>query len=110
MSTFKQRAFPCGQGEEKACAILPGNLGQRGEDDESGTLNLITDAVRAEAAAQAQHGRVVSLALPVRPAPVISGPSAPAGDRTRTFLPIGPWTAASSRSTREFSAARRRHL
>ena len=57
---------------------LPSNWGRWGEDDEAGTLNLITDDVRARAAAEARSGRAVSLALPIRPAPIISGPFAPA--------------------------------
>jgi len=56
---------------------LPDNWGRWGEDDESGTLNLITDAVRARAAAEARTGQVVSLAMPVRPAPMVMGPFAP---------------------------------
>jgi hypothetical protein len=56
---------------------LPDNWGRWGEDDESGTLNLITDAVRARAAAEVRTGRAVSLAMPVRPTPVVMGPFAP---------------------------------
>jgi kynurenine formamidase len=56
---------------------LPDNWGRWGEDDESGTLNLITDAVRARAAAEVRTGRAVSLALPVSPAPILMGPFAP---------------------------------
>ena len=59
-------------------ADLPSNWGRWGENDESGTLNLITDAVRARAAAEAQHGRAVSLAQPIQPTPIIMGPFAPA--------------------------------
>jgi len=56
---------------------LPDNWGQWGEDDESGTLNLITDAVRERAAAEVRTGRTVSLAMPVTPAPIVMGPFAP---------------------------------
>ena len=56
---------------------LPSNWGRWGEDDESGTLNLITDAGRARAAAEVRTGRAVSLAMPVRPAPILMGPFAP---------------------------------
>jgi hypothetical protein len=56
---------------------LPDNWGLWGENDESGTLNLITDAVRARAAAEVCTGRAVSLAMPVSPAPVVMGPFAP---------------------------------
>lgn len=57
---------------------LPSNWGRWGEDDERGTLNLITGEARARGAAEARTGRTVSLALPIRPAPLISGPFAPA--------------------------------
>jgi kynurenine formamidase len=56
---------------------LPNNWGRWGEDDESGTLNLITDTVRARAAAEVRTGRAVSLAMPVSPAPIVMGPFAP---------------------------------
>jgi kynurenine formamidase len=57
---------------------LPSNWGRWGQDDESGTLNLITEDVRARAAAEVRCGRSVSLAQPIRTAPIISGPFAPA--------------------------------
>lgn len=56
---------------------LPSNWGRWGVDDELGTLNLITDSVRARAAEQVQTGRSVSLAMPVDPASMMSGPFAP---------------------------------
>jgi kynurenine formamidase len=56
---------------------LPDNWGRWGSDDELGTLNLITDDVRAKAAAEVQTGQWVSLAQPVTPNPMISGPFAP---------------------------------
>jgi kynurenine formamidase len=56
---------------------LPDNWGRWGSDDELGTLNLITDDVRAKAAAEVQTGRWASLALPITPNPMISGPFAP---------------------------------
>ncbi|WP_327401209.1 cyclase family protein [Streptomyces sp. NBC_01288] len=56
---------------------LPSNWGRWGADDELGTLNLITDETRARAAAEVRTGRSVSLALPIRPTPLISGPFAP---------------------------------
>ena len=46
---------------------LPSNWGRWGEDDELGTLNLITDGARARAAAEVRSGRAVSLALPIQP-------------------------------------------
>jgi kynurenine formamidase len=56
---------------------LPANWGRWGPDDELGTLNLITDDVRAKAAAEVRTGQWVSLALPITPNPMISGPFAP---------------------------------
>lgn len=56
---------------------LPDNRGRWGADDELGTLNLITDEVRARAVAQARTGRWVSLAMPVDPASMMGGPFAP---------------------------------
>ncbi|GAA3310910.1 cyclase family protein [Streptomyces cinereospinus] len=57
---------------------VPTNWGRWGPDDESGTLNFITDEARARGVAAATTGRVVSLAFPVRPAPLV-GP-VPFGD------------------------------
>lgn len=62
----------------KEAGDLPTNWGRWGPDDESGTLNLITEAVRARAAAEVSSGRPVSLAQPIRPAPIVGGPFAPA--------------------------------
>lgn len=56
---------------------LPHNWGRWGDDDQLGTLNLITDEARARGAAEARTGRTVSLALPIQPMPLISGPFAP---------------------------------
>lgn len=49
------------------------NWGRWGEDDERGTLNLITPATRAAAARAVQHGIIHSLALPLG----ASGPQVP---------------------------------
>lgn len=57
---------------------LPSNWGRWGPDDEFGTLNLITEEVRARAVAQARTGRWVSLARPVDPASMMGGPFAAA--------------------------------
>ena len=57
--------------------VVPSNWGRWGDDDEAGTLNLITDEVRARAAAQVQLGRSVSLAMPVEPVSMLGGPFAP---------------------------------
>ncbi|MEW1659140.1 cyclase family protein [Streptomyces sp. NPDC093707] len=56
---------------------FPSNWGRWGTDDELGTLNLITEEARARGAAEARTGRAVSLAQPIRPAPLVSGPFAP---------------------------------
>ncbi|WP_328456471.1 cyclase family protein [Amycolatopsis sp. NBC_00438] len=56
---------------------LPDNWGRWGTGDELGTLNLITDEVRATAATEVRTGRWVSLALPITPNPMVSGPFAP---------------------------------
>jgi kynurenine formamidase len=54
---------------------IPDNWGRWGPDDELGTLNFITDEVRANAVMEAKVGRVVSLAMPVTPAPFAAGPT-----------------------------------
>lgn len=56
---------------------VPSNWGRWGAEDERGTLNLITDAVRARAAAEVRTGHSVSLARPIEPAPFAAGPFAP---------------------------------
>ncbi|MFE2337378.1 cyclase family protein [Streptomyces coelicoflavus] len=58
-------------------ADLPDNWGRWGADDELGTLNLITDEVRARAAAEARTGQWVSLAQPIRPNALFSSPFSP---------------------------------
>ena len=55
---------------------VPSNWGRWGDGDELGTLNLITDEARARAVAQARTGRSVSLAMPVDPASMLTGPFA----------------------------------
>ncbi|MYW90905.1 cyclase family protein [Amycolatopsis rubida] len=64
---------------------LPSNWGRWGADDELGTLNLITDEVRERAAREVRTGRSVSLAVPIQPAPVLSGPFPP---RTAEESPV----------------------
>ncbi|WP_197284846.1 cyclase family protein [Sciscionella sediminilitoris] len=56
---------------------MPDNWGRWGDGDELGTLNLITDEVRTMAAAEVRTGRSVSLALPIVPNVMLSGPFAP---------------------------------
>lgn len=57
---------------------LPTNRGRWGDDDELGTLNLITDEVRSRAVAEARTGRSVPLGAPIIPASMTGGPFAPA--------------------------------
>ncbi|NEA64503.1 cyclase family protein [Streptomyces sp. SID12488] len=56
---------------------LPSNWGRWGDEDEKGTLNLITDEVRARAAAEVRTGHWASLARPIEPAAIMSGPFVP---------------------------------
>ncbi|GHE96225.1 cyclase family protein [Streptomyces fumanus] len=56
---------------------LPDNWGRWGADDQLGTLNLITDEVRARAAAEARTGQWVSLAQPIAPDAMFFSPFAP---------------------------------
>ncbi len=50
---------------------LPSHWNRWGADDERGTLNYITDAVRARGVAEASTGRTVSLAHPITPVPLV---------------------------------------
>ncbi|MFG3133265.1 cyclase family protein [Streptomyces tendae] len=52
---------------------LPTNWGRWGDDDQSGTLNLIDEAARARAAAEVRLARHVSLARTVDPVPLTTG-------------------------------------
>lgn len=56
---------------------LPDNWSRWGADDELGTLNLITDEVRARAAAEARTGQWVSLAQPITPSAMFFSPFLP---------------------------------
>ncbi|ONI89626.1 cyclase [Actinosynnema sp. ALI-1.44] len=64
---------------------MPSNWGRWGDDDELGTLNLITDEVRERAGREVRTGRSVSLAVPIRPAPIVGGPFPP---RTAEESPV----------------------
>ncbi|NHA68126.1 cyclase family protein [Phycicoccus flavus] len=61
---------------------LPTNWGRWGEDDELGTLNLVTAEVRARGVAEAREGEVVPLGRAVTPAPTARGPFGPDGPRS----------------------------
>lgn len=56
---------------------VPSNWGRWGDDDDMGTLNLITAEVRARAAGEVRTGRWASLARPITPTPLLSGPFVP---------------------------------
>jgi kynurenine formamidase len=71
---------------------VPDNHGRWGDDDELGTLNLITDEVRARAAAEARTGRSVSLAMPVDPTPMLGGPFAPPAPPSPPVQQAMMWT------------------
>jgi len=62
---------------EPNASTLPSNWGRWGADDELGTLNLITDEVRARAVTEARTGRWVPLGMPVDPTSMLGGPFAP---------------------------------
>lgn len=62
-------------GSDDAVAV-PSNWGRWGDDDEMGTLNLITAEVRARAVGEARTGRTVALAKAVAPTPYLLGPAA----------------------------------
>ncbi|RPK60883.1 putative cyclase [Streptomyces sp. ADI96-02] len=77
------------------------NWGRWGDDDERGTLNLITDAVVREAAATVRTGRRIPLALPLRRDGVQSGLIPGRIDPLHTMTQInqelfGPGTVATS--------------
>lgn len=79
---------------------LPNNWGRWGEDDERGTLNLITDEVRARAAGEVRTGRSVALGLPIQPSPLMSGPFAPTAveespvQQIMAYTPCPPYAMA----------------
>jgi kynurenine formamidase len=80
---------------------LPTNWGRWGARDERGTLNLITDEVRARAVAEARTGRTVSLARSLPTAPLVTGPMAPLGADSTAVLQAALFTGAAPRATAE---------
>jgi len=84
------------QGQE-----LPSNWGRWGADDERGTLNLITDAVRVTAAAEARSGQTVSLARRIPVTPLVAGPMAPSGVASTAALQVAMFTDAAPRQMAE---------
>jgi kynurenine formamidase len=69
MATRIDRPAATGPSEDDVRALLRqrSNWGRWGPDDQRGTLNLITDAKRAAAAALVRSGRTASLARPIEP-------------------------------------------
>jgi kynurenine formamidase len=70
------------------------NWGRWGADDERGTLNLITDDKRRQAASLVQIGRTLSLARDIRSGPRIQGPF---GEAQRFMLSTGQGMADPAR-------------
>ncbi|WP_236791196.1 cyclase family protein [Amycolatopsis sp. GM8] len=88
---------------------LPGNWGRWGGGDELGTLNLITDEVRARAAQEVRTGRSVSLAVPIQPAPMFSGPFAPQAAEVSPVQQIMQYTGNPARATAEVMVVTNHH-
>jgi kynurenine formamidase len=86
-----------------------GNWGRWGEDDERGTLNLITDEVRLRAAREVRSGRSVSLAMPIEPAVVVSGPFAPAGAEDSPVQQIMVYTGSPAIATADVMVVTNHH-
>jgi len=80
---------------------LPSNWGRWGVDDERGTLNLITDQVRAAAVAEARTGRVVSLSRSVPASPLVAGPRAALGAPSVCAMQAAMYTGADPRALAE---------
>jgi kynurenine formamidase len=80
---------------------LPTNWGRWGERDERGTLNLITDEVRALAVAEVRTGRTVSLSRPLPTTPLVAGPRAPSAADSTAVLQAALFTGASPRALAE---------
>lgn len=80
---------------------VPTNWGRWGADDERGTLNLITDEVRAQAVAEVRTGRSVSLSRPIPTAPLMAGPMAGLPAASTSALQVAMYTGASPRAMAE---------
>ena len=80
---------------------LPTNWGRWGERDERGTLNLITDEVRAAAVAEARSGRTVSISRPMPTSPILAGPGVPLGADSIGVMQAALFTGTSPRATAE---------
>jgi kynurenine formamidase len=88
---------------------LPSNWGRWGQEDEFGTLNLITDVVRARAAAEARSGQMVSLAQPIEPAPIVTGPFAPATTPVSPVQQLMTYTGAAPQATADVMIVMNHH-
>ncbi|MDQ0813239.1 kynurenine formamidase [Streptomyces sp. B3I7] len=88
---------------------LPSNRGRWGEDDERGTLNLITDEARARGAAEVRSGRTVSLALPIQPTPLLSGPFAPSTQDASPVQQVLVYTGSPAMATAEIMIVTNHH-
>ncbi|MFI5931996.1 cyclase family protein [Actinoplanes sp. NPDC051494] len=71
---------------------FPDNWGRWGADDERGAVNLVTDEVRARAAAEARTGLSVSMARVTTPFPLTGGPMAPATASTTAVQTVMMFT------------------
>lgn len=80
---------------------LPTNWGRWGDDDELGTLNLITDHGRAEAVTEARTGRTVSLSRVVPTSPLLAGPMAGFPASSTSALQVAMYTGAAPRAMAE---------
>ncbi|GGP53439.1 cyclase family protein [Saccharothrix coeruleofusca] len=89
---------------------LPDNWGRWGEDDELGTLNLITGEARARGAAEVRTGRAVSLAQPVRPRPLVSGPFAPSSQEVSAVQQVMAYTGSPAPATADVMLVANHHL
>lgn len=104
MDTHDAGAIPTADAHE-----LPSNRGRWGEDDERGTLNLITDEARARGAAEVRSGRTVSLALPIRPTPLLSGPFAPTTQDASPVQQVLVYTGSPAMATAEVMIVTNHH-
>ncbi|WP_306204738.1 cyclase family protein [Actinoplanes sp. RD1] len=71
---------------------FPSNWGRWGAADQRGAVNLITDEVRARAAAEARTGHTVSIARATVPFPLTGGPMAAASAATTAVQTVMQFT------------------
>ncbi|GAA1913849.1 cyclase family protein [Streptantibioticus ferralitis] len=88
---------------------LPSNWGRWGEDDQRGTLNLITETARARGAAEVRTGRAVSLAVPIQPTPLISGPFAPSTEDASPVQQVMVYTGSPTMATADIMVVTNHH-